>query len=87
MNSSDLKKVRAIFYRKERARLQRRLEIIGEKLPLGILTRLVNDAEFYYEWFLGKRKARNKSKLTQKELAKTKATIEAKFWTIEDYDG
>jgi hypothetical protein len=60
--------------------------VLASKLPLGILTRLVNDGEFYYEWFIGKKKARGKSKLTQKELAKTKAAIEAKFRSMEHYD-
>lgn len=48
-----------------RALLLRRLLRIAEKLPNGLLTRLVDDAQFFYDWNLKKKKARRSSRLAQ----------------------
>ena len=42
-----------------------RLARIAERLPNGLLTRLVDDAQFFYDWNLKKKKARRSSRLAQ----------------------
>ena len=46
-----------------RIKLMRRLTALAEKLPNGLLTRLVDDAQFFYDWNLGKKKARSSARL------------------------
>ena len=48
-----------------RALLLGRLMRIAERLPNGLLTRLVSDAQFFYDWNLKKRSARKSSRLSQ----------------------
>lgn len=55
-----------------------RLRVIAEKLPNGLLHRLVDDAQFFEDWNLRKRKARASSRLAQFEAWKEKA--EDRYW-------
>jgi hypothetical protein len=48
-----------------RALLLGRLMRIAERLPNGLLTRLVSDAQFFYDWNLRKKSARRSSRLSQ----------------------
>lgn len=43
----------------------RRLIRIAEKLPNGLLFRLVEDAQFFEDWNLSKKGARSSSRLSQ----------------------
>lgn len=61
-----------------RARYLHRLRVIAEKLPNGLLHRLVDDAQFFEDWNLRKRKARASSRLAQFEAWKEKA--EDRYW-------
>jgi hypothetical protein len=42
-----------------------RLDHIARLLPNGLLHRLVEDAQFFYEWNLKKKKARTSSRLSR----------------------
>jgi len=48
-----------------RSKLLARLTKIAERLPNGLLHRLVEDAQFFYDWNLKKKRARKSSRLTQ----------------------
>ena len=48
-----------------RSKLLARLTRIAERLPNGLLHRLVEDAQFFYDWNLNKKKARKSSRLSQ----------------------
>ena len=48
-----------------RARLLKRLTQLAERLPNGLLYRLVEDAQFFYDWNLKKKKARSSSRLSR----------------------
>lgn len=48
-----------------RALLLGRLMRIAERLPNGLLTRLVSDAQFFYDWNLKKKNARKSARLSQ----------------------
>ena len=48
-----------------RNELLHRLIVIARKLPNGLLVRLVDDAQFFYDWNLGKKRARASSRLAQ----------------------
>lgn len=48
-----------------RARLLKRLTHLAERLPNGLLYRLVEDAQFFYDWNLKKKKARSSSRLSR----------------------
>lgn len=61
-----------------RARYLQRLYVIAEKLPNGLLERLVNDAQFFEDWNLRKRRARASARLAQLEAWKGKA--EERYW-------
>lgn len=61
-----------------RSKLLVRLNHIAERLPNGLLHRLVEDAQFFYDWNLKKRKARASARLAQHEAWKVKA--EDKYW-------
>jgi hypothetical protein len=50
-----------------RARLLKRLNLLAERLPNGLLHRLVEDAQFFYDWNLKKKKARSSSRLSRYE--------------------
>jgi len=54
------------------------LQIIAEKLPNGLLQRLVDDAQFFEDWNLRKRRARASARLAQFEAWKGKA--EDRYW-------
>jgi len=54
------------------------LYVIAEKLPNGLLERLVNDAQFFEDWNLRKRRARASARLAQLEAWKGKA--EERYW-------
>jgi cobalamin-dependent methionine synthase I len=51
---------------------------IAEKLPNGLLQRLVDDAQFFYDWNLRKQRARASARLAQFEAWKGKA--EERYW-------
>jgi hypothetical protein len=51
---------------------------IAERLPNGLLQRLVADAQFFNDWNLRKRRARASARLAQLEAWKGKA--EEKYW-------
>lgn len=59
----------------QRSRLLARLTSLAAKLPNGLLYRLVEDAQFFYDWNLAKRKARKSSRISQQ-----------KAWTDKDED-
>ncbi|NBT76463.1 MAG: hypothetical protein EBT15_10965 [Betaproteobacteria bacterium] len=61
-----------------RAWYLRRLTRIAERLPNGLLHRLVDDAQFFYDWNLRKRHARASSRLAQHKAWEAKA--EEKYW-------
>jgi len=48
----------------------RRLHQTAEKLPNGLLQRLVEDAIFFEEWNMGKRSARRSSRIKQQKQQK-----------------
>lgn len=48
-----------------RALLLRKLVGLAERLPNGLLFRLVNDAQFFYDWNLRKKGARASARLKQ----------------------
>ena len=45
--------------------LVNRLNRIVQKLPNGLLHRLVEDAQFFHDWNVGKKRARASSRMTQ----------------------
>lgn len=45
--------------------LLRRLIGVAQRLPNGLLQRLVDDAQFFHDWNMGKKKARASARLTQ----------------------
>jgi len=51
---------------------------IAEKLPNGLLQRLVDDAQFFYDWNLRKRRARASARLVQFDAWKDKA--DERYW-------
>ncbi|MGA0848133.1 MAG: hypothetical protein ACO3PY_05965 [Pontimonas sp.] len=51
---------------------------IAEKLPNGLLQRLVDDAQFFYDWNLRKRRARASARLAQFDAWKDKA--DERYW-------
>jgi hypothetical protein len=51
---------------------------IAERLPNGLLQRLVADAQFFNDWNLRKRRARASARLAQLEAWKGKA--EERYW-------
>jgi hypothetical protein len=61
-----------------RARYLQQLIRIAERLPNGLLQRLVDDAQFFHDWNLRKRRARASARLAQLEAWKGKA--EEKYW-------
>ncbi len=61
-----------------RSRYLQRLQIIAEKLPNGLLQRLVEDAQFFEDWNLRKRRARASARLAQFQAWKGKA--EDRYW-------
>lgn len=48
-----------------RTALLRRLTVIAQKLPNGLLVRLVDDAQFFHDWNVGKKQARASARLVQ----------------------
>lgn len=48
-----------------RATLLRKLVGLAERLPNGLLSRLVEDAQFFHDWNLGKKKARASARIAQ----------------------
>lgn len=56
-----------------RSKLLARLTRIAERLPNGLLHRLVEDAQFFYDWNLKKKKARKSSRLAQSTRGKNDA--------------
>lgn len=61
-----------------RSRLLARLNRIAERLPNGLLHRLVEDAQFFYDWNLKKKGARRSSRVAQAKANESKA--EEKYW-------
>jgi hypothetical protein len=61
-----------------RADLLARLARIASRLPNGLLHRLVEDAQFFYDWNLKKKGARRSSRIAQARLNADKA--EANYW-------
>jgi hypothetical protein len=51
---------------------------IAERLPNGLLQRLVDDAQFFHDWNLCKRRARASARLAQHRAWETKA--EERYW-------
>lgn len=50
-----------------RSRLLVRLVRLAERLPNGLLYRLVEDAQFFCDWNLSKKKARKSSRIAQQQ--------------------
>jgi hypothetical protein len=61
-----------------RARFLRQLLSIAEKLPNGLLQRLVEDAQFFQDWNLRKKRARASARLAQSKSQQNQA--EEKHW-------
>jgi hypothetical protein len=61
-----------------RSRLLARLTHIAERLPNGLLHRLVKDAQFFYDWNLRKKRARASARLGQYRAWQGKA--EDRYW-------
>lgn len=61
-----------------RSRLLARLSKIAERLPNGLLHRLVEDAQFFYDWNLRKKRARASARLAQHQAWQGKA--EERYW-------
>ena len=61
-----------------RSRLLARLNRIAERLPNGLLHRLVEDAQFFYDWNLRKKRARASARLSQYQAWQGKA--EDHYW-------
>lgn len=59
--------------------LLQRLLLLAEKMPNGLLMRLVEDAQFFYDWNLKKKKARQSSRLSQQQARK--AAADAAYWS------
>jgi len=57
----------------QRSRLLARLTNLATKLPNGLLYRLVEDAQFFYDWNLSKRKARKSARIAQQRAWTDKA--------------
>lgn len=61
-----------------RALLLGRLMRIAERLPNGLLTRLVSDAQFFYDWNLRKKSARRSGRLAQYKALQSRQ--EETYW-------
>lgn len=61
-----------------RALLLGRLMRIAERLPNGLLTRLVSDAQFFHDWNLKKKSARRSSRIAQHKALQSKE--EEAYW-------
>lgn len=61
-----------------RSRLLTRLTHLAGRLPNGLLHRLVEDAQFFCDWNVGKKKARRSSRVAQQRNWEDKA--EDKYW-------
>lgn len=61
-----------------RAQYLRRLAKIAERLPNGLLHRLVEDAEFFHNWNLRKKGARSSARIAQHKAWEQKA--EDVYW-------
>lgn len=61
-----------------RSRLLAQLTKIAERLPNGLLHRLVEDAQFFHDWNLKKKKARASARIAQHKAWEAKA--EDKYW-------
>lgn len=61
-----------------RARFLQKLTRIAERLPNGLLHRLVDDAQFFHDWNLKKRRARASARLAQHRAWEAKA--EERYW-------
>ena len=57
----------------------RRLIRIAERLPNGLLHRLVDDAQFFHDWNLKKRSARRSSRIAQN--VRHVEALEARQWS------
>lgn len=56
----------------------RRLIEVAQRLPNGLLQRLVEDAEFFAEWHKDKRRSRGKSRVAQ--MARWRDQAEERYW-------
>lgn len=61
-----------------RSRLLDRLSQLASRLPNGLLHRLVEDAQFFYDWNLSKKKARRSARISQHSNWERKA--DDKYW-------
>lgn len=61
-----------------RARYLQKLIRIAERLPNGLLQRLVDDAQFFHDWNLCKRRARASARIAQYRAWQGKA--EERYW-------
>lgn len=61
-----------------RALLLGRLIRIAERLPNGLLTRLVSDAQFFHDWNLKKKSARRSGRLAQNKAIQNR--VEEAYW-------
>ena len=61
-----------------RADLIRRLTAVIRRLPNGLLHRLLDDALFFEDWNLAKRRKRGRSRMAQHKAAV--AALEERYW-------
>ena len=61
-----------------RARFLQQLIRIAERLPNGLLQRLVEDAQFFHDWNLRKKRARASARVAQFKAWQGKA--EERYW-------
>lgn len=64
--------------RELRTQLLRRLQRVAERLPNGLLHRLVDDAQFFSDWNLRKKRARASARLAQHRAWEEQA--EERYW-------
>lgn len=61
-----------------RIQLLQRLQRVAERLPNGLLHRLVDDAQFFSDWNLRKKRARASARLAQHRAWEEQA--EERYW-------
>jgi hypothetical protein len=69
-----------------RTKLLARLAYLAERLPNGLLYRLVEDAQFFYDWNLRKKQARKSARVSQLRSWEVKA--DNNYWkSVKDRIG
>ena len=67
-----------------RIKLLQRLNQIAERLPNGLLQRLVDDAEFFMDWNLKKKTARKSARIQQSVRGKARVRADEEWRKLKD---